>query len=93
MKVDTISPDPDLNSVGAAPAIDERLKAENYFDLLFSAPLKDTMTFRLGVQNLLDNDPPLISQASLGGFGNGNVFPGTYDHLGRYVYVSLTADF
>ena len=93
VKVDTISPDPDLNSVGAAPAIDERLKAENYFDLLFSAPLKDTMTFRLGVQNLLDNDPPLISQASLGGFGNGNVFPGTYDHLGRYLYVSLTADF
>ena len=93
VKVDTISPDPDLNSVGAAPTIDERLKAENYFDLLFSAPLKDTMTFRLGVQNLLDNDPPLISQASLGGFGNGNVFPGTYDHLGRYVYVSLTADF
>ncbi len=93
VKVDTISADPDLNSVGAAPTIDERLKAENYFDLLFTAPLKDTMTFRLGIQNLLDNDPPLISQASLGGFGNGNVFPGTYDHLGRYLYVSLTADF
>ena len=93
VRVDTISSDPDLASVGAAPKIDERLKAENYFDLLFTAPLKDTMTFRLGIQNLLDNDPPLISQASLGGFGNGNVFPGTYDHLGRYLYVSLTADF
>jgi len=93
VNVDTISPDPDLASPGAAPKIDERLKAENYFDLLFTAPLKDTMTFRLGIQNLLDNDPPLISQASLGGFGNGNVFPGTYDHLGRYLYVSLTADF
>ena len=93
VRVDTISSDPDLASVGAAPKIDERLKAENYFDLLFTAPLKDTITFRLGIQNLLDNDPPLISQASLGGFGNGNVFPGTYDHLGRYLYVSLTADF
>jgi iron complex outermembrane recepter protein len=93
VNVDTVSPDPDLNSPGAAPTIDEKLKAENYFDLLFTAPLKDTMTFRLGIQNLLDNDPPLVSQASLGGFGNGNVFPGTYDHLGRYVYVSLTADF
>ncbi len=91
--VDTISSDPDLASPGAAPKIDERLKAENYFDLLLTAPLKDTMTFRLGIQNLLDNDPPLVSQASLGGFGNGNVFPGTYDHLGRYIYVSLTADF
>jgi outer membrane receptor protein involved in Fe transport len=69
------------------------LKAENYFDLLFSVPLKDTIGFRLGVNNVLDNDPPLISQATLGGFGNGNVFPGTYDHLGRYIFVGLTADF
>ncbi|MFM2021221.1 MAG: hypothetical protein RJB02_929, partial [Pseudomonadota bacterium] len=67
--------------------------AENYFDLLFSVPLKDTIGFRLGVNNILDNDPPLISQSSLGGFGNGNTFPGSYDHLGRYLFVGLTADF
>ncbi|MFM2410666.1 MAG: hypothetical protein RL481_1494, partial [Pseudomonadota bacterium] len=89
---DFTSADPDLFSAGAGPVIDEKLKAENYFDLLFSVPLKDTIGFRLGVNNILDNDPPLISQASLGGFGNGNVFPGTYDHLGRYVFVGLTAD-
>jgi iron complex outermembrane recepter protein len=92
-KVDTISTDPDLASPGAAPKVDERLKAENYFDLLFSVPLKDTIGFRLGVNNVLDNDPPTVSQASLGGFGNGNVFPGTYDHLGRYIFVGITADF
>jgi len=45
------------------------------------------------VNNVLDNDPPLISQSSLGGFGNGNTFPGSYDHLGRYLFVGLTADF
>jgi iron complex outermembrane recepter protein len=98
VKLDVISPDGDLNGIGdglEAPTgnVDENLKAENYFDLLFSIPLKDTIGFRLGVNNILDNDPPLISQASLGGFGNGNVFPGTYDHLGRYVFVGLTADF
>jgi iron complex outermembrane recepter protein len=92
-KADFTSNDPDLNSPGAGAAIDEVLKAENYFDLLFSVPLKDTIGFRLGVNNVLDNDPPLISQSTLGGFGNGNVFPGTYDHLGRYVFVGLTADF
>lgn len=92
-KADFTSSDPDLNAPGSGPKIDEVLKAENYFDLLFSVPLKDTIGFRLGVNNILDNDPPLISQASLGGFGNGNVFPGTYDHLGRYLFVGLTADF
>ena len=99
VKLDTISPDYDLNGLTApatvAPTgnVDEKIKAENYFDLLFSVPLKDTIGFRLGINNILDNDPPLISQASLGGFGNGNVFPGTYDHLGRYLFVGLTADF
>jgi iron complex outermembrane recepter protein len=98
VNLDLLSPDVDLNGVAQGPVtptgnVDEKLKAENYFDLLFSVPLKDTIGFRLGINNILDNDPPLISQASLGGFGNGNVFPGTYDHLGRYIYVGITADF
>ena len=97
--VDYLSSDSDLNGLapGVAPTptgnTDENLKAENYFDLLFSVPLKDTVGFRLGINNILDNDPPLVSQSNLGGFGNGNVFPGTYDHLGRYLFVGITADF
>jgi iron complex outermembrane recepter protein len=97
--VDYLSKDSDLNGLapGVAPTFtgfaDEKLKAENYFDLLFSVPLKDTVGFRLGINNILDNDPQIVSQANLGGFGNGNVFPGTYDHLGRYIFVGLTADF
>ncbi len=51
------------------------------------------MTLRIGVNNIFDRDPPLISQASLGGFGNGNVFPGTYDYLGRNIFINLSADF
>ncbi len=99
VKLDSTSSDSDLNGLApGAPVVltgntDEALKAENYFDLLFSIPLKDTVGFRLGINNILDNDPPLVSQAALGGFGNGNVFPGTYDHLGRYLFVGITADF
>jgi iron complex outermembrane recepter protein len=91
--VDTLSPDVDLASPGSAPTADEQIKAYNYFDLLFTLPVKDTITLRVGVNNIFDKDPPLVSQASLGGFGNGNVFPGTYDHLGRFAFVNLTADF
>lgn len=93
VKVDTISPDPDLNSPGAAPTIDERLKAQSYIDIQASLPLKDTITLRLGMNNVFDKNPPLVSQASLGGFGNGNTFPGTYDFLGRQLFVNITADF
>jgi iron complex outermembrane receptor protein len=91
--VDTLSTDPDLASPGAAPTVDEKIKAQSYFDLLFALPIKDTMTLRIGVNNIFDRDPPLISQSSLGGFGNGNTFPGTYDYLGRNVFVNLSADF
>ncbi len=93
--VDKLSPDVDLNPTSAKPVnnIDEKIPAYNYFDLLFSLPIKDTATLRIGVNNVFDKDPPLISQANLGGFGNGNTFPGTYDQLGRYVFVNLTADF
>lgn len=96
VKLDILSSDTDLSGVPAATAdtfVDERIKAYHYFDLLLSLPIKDTAVFRIGVNNIFDRDPPIISQSSLGGFGNGNTFPGTYDHLGRYVFVNLTADF
>jgi len=92
VKLDLLSPDTDLAGSPDTP-VDERIKAYNYFDLLFSLPIKDTAVFRIGVNNIFDKDPPIISQSSLGGFGNGNTFPGTYDHLGRFVFVNLTADF
>jgi iron complex outermembrane recepter protein len=92
---DSVSPDVDLNPPLNVPVgnVDEKIKAVNYYDLLFSVPLKDTATLRIGVNNVFDKNPPLVSQANLGGFGNGNTFPGTYDQLGRYVFVNLTADF
>ena len=89
-KVDTLSTDPDL--AGSSPKIDQRIGAQSYFDLLFALPIKDTMTLRVGVNNIFDRDPPLISQTSLGG-GNGNTYPGTYDYLGRNVFINLSADF
>jgi iron complex outermembrane recepter protein len=93
VKADGISPDPDLGGNAPVGNIDERIKAVSYFDLLFTLPIRDTATLRIGVNNVFDKDPPLISQANLGGFGNGNTFPGTYDQLGRSIFVNLTADF
>lgn len=96
VKVDTLSFQEGICTEDCAdlqPAIDNKLPAQNYFDLQASFPLKDTITLRMGMNNVLDKDAPLVSQASLGGFGNGNTFPGTYDYLGRQLFVNLTADF
>jgi iron complex outermembrane recepter protein len=89
--VDSLSPDVDLNPNGdkAVGNTDEKIKAFDYFDLLFSLPIKDSATLRIGVNNIFDIDPPINATSPV----NGNTFPGTYDHLGRNIFVNLTADF
>ena len=78
-----------------------RLGAQSYFDLSFSANIGKSLSWRLGVNNLLDKEPPLVTSGS-GNFGasacagtvcNGNTYPGTYDSLGRYIYTGVTLDF
>ena len=66
-------------------------QTQNYLDLAASYRLRDTAAFRIGVNNVLDNDPPLT--ASAGTTGNGNTYPQTYDAMGRYVFMSVTLDF
>ena len=42
---------------------------------------------------MFDKDPPLVDLDYLPSvFGNGNTFPQVYDTLGRYIFISLTAD-
>jgi outer membrane receptor protein involved in Fe transport len=49
---------------------------------------------RLGVNNVLDKDPPVIGTSNLPGvYGNGNTFPGVYDALGRYMFATVIAQF
>jgi outer membrane receptor protein involved in Fe transport len=54
-------------------------------------------TFRAGINNIFDNNPPVIDTGNLGlsvlPFGNGNTYPNVYDSLGREFFVGLTADF
>lgn len=73
---------------------DRQLDAQNYIDLTASIAFKGSYTFRVGVNNVFDNDPPIIGSGALPGtFGNGNTFPQVYDALGRYVFAGLTLDF
>ncbi len=86
---------------GASSPFNRKIKAESYFDLAATFNLNDSYTFRLGVQNLLDNDPPVIgangtsavNNACTAVFCSGNTFPNVYDSMGRYIYAGITLNF
>jgi outer membrane receptor protein involved in Fe transport len=79
-----------------------RIKAQNYFDLASTFTVGDNYNLRMGVNNLFDRNPPLVTSGNAGKPGsnlcpsgpcNGNTFPGTWDALGRFFYVGATLDF
>ena len=64
---------------------------ENYFDLFGSWNVTDMAQVRLGINNVLDNDPSI--NASVGTTGNGNTYPQVYDALGRFIFGGVTVKF
>ncbi len=88
-----VSTNPFLTS-GTYPS-DVKLGSQSYFDLSAEWKLKDHLSFRLGVENIADKQPPLVG-SNMGGTDpryNGNTYPGVYDALGRYGFFGITADF
>jgi iron complex outermembrane receptor protein len=78
------------------------IKAFNYFDLASTFNIGDHYNLRMGVNNLFDKRPPLVTggAALLNGSNlcpagpcNGNTYPGTWDALGRYFYAGATLNF
>jgi iron complex outermembrane receptor protein len=84
-----LAADGSLNNGGAR--IDRHLDAQNYLDLAATWQVRDTVTLRAGVNNVLDSDPPL--SYSVGTTGNNNTYPQLYDSMGRYFFFGITANF
>ena len=81
--------------VGLNPIPDARIPTISYLDLRVSYTW-DKITARVGVNNVLDKDPPTIDTANSGGnqiFAESNTFPSVYDTLGRYIFMNVTVDF
>ncbi len=92
VKVDASNPNPAL--AGNYFPVDAKIDAYNYFDLAFSWAMNKNFTLYAGVNNIFDNDPPLVSSLIAGPpFGNGNTYPQIYDTLGRNIFMSVTAKF
>jgi iron complex outermembrane recepter protein len=88
-EVGVLGADGSLNN--STPRIDKVLEEQNYLDLAAVWQVMDNVTLRAGVNNVLDNDPPLST--SVGTVGNGNTYPQLYDSLGRYFFFGITANF
>jgi outer membrane receptor protein involved in Fe transport len=63
-------------------------EAQNYWDIGLTADIMTGTSFRFGINNVFDDDPPLSHV--VGTTGNGNTFPQTYDAFGRYVFAGVT---
>ncbi|MDH3282986.1 MAG: TonB-dependent receptor, partial [Gammaproteobacteria bacterium] len=70
------------------------IDSQNYFDLSGNYEINDTWTVRAGIENLLDEDPPVIG-TDWGGTAevSGNTYPSIYDPLGRKYWFGVKATF
>ncbi|MFT4076359.1 MAG: TonB-dependent receptor [Asticcacaulis sp.] len=66
------------------------IKAYDYYDVNVAYTIKSKYTLRVGINNLLDKDPPVLPNST---GTNGNTYAGVYDALGRYVFSSLSVKF
>ncbi|WP_332699044.1 TonB-dependent receptor domain-containing protein [Devosia sp.] len=91
--LDGTSDDP-LLAQAAPPATDLKLGARSYLDLMANWTIAENYTFRAGVNNVLDKDPPLNGGTNCrGGPCNGNTHPQVYDALGRFLFLGITAKY
>jgi len=65
----------------------DKLDSESYFDLVASYPVTSKLGLTLGVNNLFDEEPPLLPSLSSTGYTS------TYDPLGRFAFVRLAYTF
>ena len=85
--------DPKFNLTDQVSPAGTRLAPQNYFDAAATIRVRKGLELRLGVNNLLDRQPPLVVGNTTAGDGplNGNTYPQWYDPLGRYIFGSLAA--
>jgi outer membrane receptor protein involved in Fe transport len=102
VKLEQLSPNSNLAAApgatianGGISNTDAFISSYSYFDVTAAVKLADKVTLRLGVNNILDRQPPVIGATNLPAppIGNGNTMPQVYDSLGRYIFGSVIVQF
>ncbi|QSR17991.1 TonB-dependent receptor domain-containing protein [Novosphingobium sp. KA1] len=89
-------PDPEGADAGGCMVNSEyrKIPAKSYFDLSGRVHLNENLTLTLTVQNLLDTKPKVVgSTIGATAYNSGNVYPSTYDTLGRRYAAALKFNF
>ena len=92
--IDAVTLDVDRLSGTVNDPVTHRLDAQSYLDLSARWNVSSSWQLRAGINNLLDDDPPLapLSVAGASNRGLSNTFPATYD-IGRQYFIGMTATF
>lgn len=93
--IDSLKQD-SIELAGSSPAdwAEPSIDSYSYFDLAGSYSVNDTWTVRAGIDNLFDDEPPVVGNTYGGTAENsGNTYPSTYDVLGRAYFLGVNASF
>ncbi|MEP3653659.1 MAG: TonB-dependent receptor [Litorimonas sp.] len=75
-------------------AIDESIDATGYLDLAAFYDVNDSVTLRVGANNVLDNDPPIVTTFGTTGVNvEANTVAGVYDAGGRFLFAGVNMKF
>jgi len=87
--------DPKFNLTDAISPGHTKLRAQDYLDVATVFSVRKDFELRLGINNVLDRQPPLVVSNTAAGDGpyNANTYPTWYDPLGRYVFASVAVGF
>lgn len=71
------------------------LPAQSYLDLAVFYDLFENVQLRAGVNNVFDNDPPIVPAFGPSPTGNqsANSYPGNYDLAGRFIFTGINVRF
>jgi iron complex outermembrane receptor protein len=93
-QVDALSQSPLLSAPASVTPGYSHIPSYSYLDLSAGVTVTQNVTARVGVNNVLDKDPPVILSANCPvGPCNNNSFGQTYDPIGRFIYLHVTAKF
>jgi iron complex outermembrane recepter protein len=80
-----------LLSNGSFDYADRLITDYDYFDLAANWNVRSGIDLHVGINNIFNKNPPTLQSGALPtGVGNDNTFPGTYDSLGRVMFVGVT---
>jgi outer membrane receptor protein involved in Fe transport len=87
--------DPKFNLTDQVSPGHAKLRAQDYFDIASVFGVREGFELRVGVNNVLDRQPPLVVGNTAAGDGpyNANTYPTWYDPLGRYIFASIAVGF